>query len=506
MNKSSKDIIDLISSVVVQMTPTVIITSIEAVSTNWKINTCNTFWLTLQTKVTIDAVVYRIVDYSHDSYITVSGSVEPTATQFQILAPDFFHGAYRKVNNSRKLKNDLRNPFVYLPIPKVQQDNNIESDYSYHANIRPIFLIPYDEARDTIDQQQEEAIKPMEAMASLFIDLINADLARFENPTDIEETYHPNFGEPTVWGNDSLIFNQDLSGVQQTFILDVYDGVDCSCPDVPVITCAPVTLTLDGDSITSTPSGENKAITLYDASGNPLNKTIQVDTPNALGVLILTPRIYIRPQPTGQVISYADYDDAWRVANGIDTYVPPIIGTPMLRDKVSSWLLVDGVTNEFGNRYISTGSTGGYYNPTTLTYHNNAGAEISESGAFPSQYVINHVTGIGGHRGNIVLQASWGASLIACEAFTTADFSDWFIGNANEMISNANWAKLNYNGNADTVNYNVPWNTGIGNAKWSSTTYRQTTSEAWYSQNYAAIFKFRKSLSSFTYAPFRFHY
>lgn len=234
MNKNAPDIVKLVNTIVDSMTPVVSISSVEVSGTNWILKTCNTYWLSTAFTITIDSVVYTIHEFVQNESLTVSGSVIPTVMEFQIEAPKFEHGASRKVNNERKGETYIDNmykdaPFVYLPVPRVTNDNDDESSYAYVADIRPIFLMSYDERKDTTKDQQVDIIRPLQAMASMFIDLVNQSIDKFEEPENVEEFQHMNFGDEQAWGNDSLIFDEKLSGVQLSFGLTVFDMDDCNC-------------------------------------------------------------------------------------------------------------------------------------------------------------------------------------------------------------------------------------------------------------------------------------
>jgi len=274
----NRDIIDIIETVVSQMTPFVSVSSIEASGDNWKLNTCDTYWITVNSEIIIDEVSFTVLDIVQNSYIVIASETEPTVTEFQLEAPEFWHSASRKVSNERSMINDKRKPFVYLPIPRVSEDNTIGSDLAYDAEIRPIFLTNFDPQKDTIALQQTQIIKPLNAMADFFIYLIKEDTANFDDFETVDRREWMNFGEETVWGNDKKIFKENLSGVElSSFTLPVLINESCSCNAVTKI-CADATVTVNDEFYAYVESGGSINIVTGvcdDATYNLLNSLSQ---------------------------------------------------------------------------------------------------------------------------------------------------------------------------------------------------------------------------------------
>jgi len=277
------NIIPLMQLIVDQMTPVITITANVVDGDNWKLSMCETHWIKQGRKLTIGGVVYKVVSVSSDDYIIVSGASQPAVTWFQLPAPEFWHGSHRKVNAERVVKQDLRNDVVYLPIPDITDFNDEDSEVIYEANIRPLFLTGYDERYDNIADQQTMYIEPCNKMADYFITIVETLDTYFENPKDIYRREWPNFGDQNVWGNDKLIFNQKLSGVELRLTLEVFYEASCLCDSAEVVTCAPVTFQIEGVLVETIPSGDTFNLNLIDTDGNvpthtydPLTDTLEV--------------------------------------------------------------------------------------------------------------------------------------------------------------------------------------------------------------------------------------
>ena len=102
------DIYSLIQThVVSQMTPVITLTSIETIAgtpVKYKLFSCNTQWITINDKITIDGVVYKVVSFVQDEYLIVTGASAPVQLYFQLTAPTFEHGTHRRVSGERVKK------------------------------------------------------------------------------------------------------------------------------------------------------------------------------------------------------------------------------------------------------------------------------------------------------------------------------------------------------------------------------------------------------------------
>jgi len=253
----NRNIIEIIEEVVSKMTPFITVSSITANGDNWRLNTCNTYWITVDSQIIIDEVSYTVIDLVQNSYIEIESTTEPTVTEFQLEAPEFWHSSSRKVSNERSNKEggDVRKPFVYLPVPRITEDKAVDSDKAYDADIRPIFLTNFDTRRDTIELQQTQIIEPLNAMANFFLYLIKEDIANFDDFDSVDRREWMNFGNETVWGNDKKIFKENLSGVElSSFTLPVLINESCLCNTVTKI-CADATVTVNDEFYAFVESG-----------------------------------------------------------------------------------------------------------------------------------------------------------------------------------------------------------------------------------------------------------
>jgi hypothetical protein len=267
--RGAENVIPVFESLVSQMTPVITIDLIEASGSNWKLWSCDTYWTMRDMTITIGGEDFTVVEVSQDEYVIVSGEDEPVGASYQLSAPTAWHGSHRKVNSEMMEEPTPGDAVVYLPVPRVRETNDPEEEVVYTASWRPLFLYTYNQRRDTIGLQQDEVIEPLNAMADFFLWLIEYNDDLYNTPEDIERREWMNFGNEAVWGNESLIFNRDFSGVELSFDLEVLpDGV-CACSDVEPQTCAPVPFYLNGDFEEDLTSGEDFRLTVEDDNGDP---------------------------------------------------------------------------------------------------------------------------------------------------------------------------------------------------------------------------------------------
>ena len=260
-------VISIMTTLVSQMTPVFVIDTNEVDGDNWKLEGCNTYWLSVGCEVTIGAAKFKIVSFLQNDHIVVSGAAQPVGTFFQLEAPVFQHGSHRKVSGERTPPTNLTLPLVYLPVPEVDEDYEFDSDIAYSADIKPLFLMEFDKDSADIDAQQLNVIEPTNAMADFFVELIIDQIENFNRPGSVKKKEWMDFGNETIWGNDKRIFNQRLSGVELKTVLEVIVGATCLCDNAPIVTCAPVNVIINGVQFLVVQSGDDGIIVVKDTNG-----------------------------------------------------------------------------------------------------------------------------------------------------------------------------------------------------------------------------------------------
>jgi hypothetical protein len=269
------DIYSLIETHVVnQMTPVITLTSIETIAgtpVKYKLFSCNTQWVTINDKITIDGVVYRVVSFVQDEYLIVTGASAPVQLYFQLTAPTFEHGTHRRVSSERVKKSASKRtitPMIYaLPI-KGKTRPSIDSMYGFSGKVRFFCLTTFDKNGDaSIATQQKNVVNPMSALVRYFIQKFEERLDLFEEIQEVFQDDFMDFGDPAIWGAKERIFEEFLSGVGVNFDLNIYSQDEC-CTDNPAVSCLPVKFKIEGVLAETLPSGDTFNLNLIDTDGN----------------------------------------------------------------------------------------------------------------------------------------------------------------------------------------------------------------------------------------------
>lgn len=492
------NIYDKIEQVIVNnMTPTVIVDNVVSDGSNWKIETENTYWMHTMLPITVDGEERRVIDFVQDEYIIVNGTM-PTGANFQLAAPHFDSGHHRKVNAERdKETNKIPiTPLIYMLTVKNTGGAHEYTQYSFEGRPRILFLGSFNKNRDTTKIQRREVVDPMNAMAKLFLQMIEDREDFFQDIDNIHEFEHIDFGDPKIWGNEKKIFDQDLSGVERQFDLKAWQKCD---DDADIELCPDVTTSLNGVPTTAnTAAGQNIEIEVIDqgdvqqgileddtpnlkririnTAGQPVSTNVNsvatgVDTPggstldinvvdeddNPVGTLITnTPTekkievaaagaVYYNRTPLRQLTSYRDFDEGYRLQNpglpntgGGNSYIDSLPDNAILQDiDISKGIDRLKYFNIYGHDYLWTGINGGYYNPVDGNFYTFDHVLSDKATEFPVLFstvalIINHKTGL------MMLTdrggaVTWEQFCDGAPTYAVGGFNDWFASSYDEL-------------------------------------------------------------------------
>jgi hypothetical protein len=274
--------------------------------------------------------------------------------------------------------------------------------------------------------------------------------------------------------------------------------------------CSDATVTVNGGAFDTVASGGTLDVEVeYETSlDNPIdsivaNKIIIVDP-----VVLPTNRIYLRPEPTGEIYVpasafYLDGCDSWMIYNNIDPIIQTSSGIPMIIDKSKRWKLIPD--NVFGHKFRFTGSTGGYYDPETLLFYDSDGTISTYASAFPSDYMIDNSTGLGWQTLGAISNFTFEGALANVASLSHAGFDDWFLPNLSQLMSVTDYG---YNAPlGSTGDFNPIFTGGISNAtKWTSTTIKGLETRVWIVQVIGAVPNNTLKTNITRYIAFRFHF
>ena len=156
--------------IVAAMTPTLTIDVVSTVSGGWKLEMDDTAWITINQKITIASVVYRVRAFVQDEYLEVTGASAPVPGTFTLPAPHFDYHSHRKVNTERQHpanKNKaLIQPLIYMMPVRNTGAKDFLSLYGFEGKPRFFFLTSFDQKNDLIKVHTLNVVNPMRAMAS----------------------------------------------------------------------------------------------------------------------------------------------------------------------------------------------------------------------------------------------------------------------------------------------------------------------------------------------------
>ena len=197
----------------------------------YRLNSCDTLWLTLNRKVAIGATIYTITDLEPNQWVKVSGSLAPSTDTFDIYTPFFRHGTIIATNEelNRKHLHTDKLPMIYLheitrerfsSDPEIAQDRESECDLHFltDANFRDWKVVDH----------YKYAIAPMRNLLFAFVN-------QLKNSTFVGEFDEYDVLDHAKWGvfiadrgSEKGIFDDQLSGSQLRINIPFLKEMNCS--------------------------------------------------------------------------------------------------------------------------------------------------------------------------------------------------------------------------------------------------------------------------------------
>lgn len=269
----TKDTVDAVKELVSELTPIYIIKeAIDNGDGTFTLSTNRTYWLTINKRITIDSIEYRITAFEINVSITIkpitTGDPIPTVTFFTIPAPLFFHGVtLMAVDEQGKNKDpNGRIPFVWLY--EILDETVIKDEFDPWGRSSKPQLFFMDESsleNWTSADHKTNVLEPMRQMVELFFEKINdSEGDKYKEILTSSQIARANWGKfITDLGSVKKFFNDDLSGHQVGFDF-VMSKTECDTRSENVVAC---NLTAQVTTIAETGVGENDGI----AISTPIN-------------------------------------------------------------------------------------------------------------------------------------------------------------------------------------------------------------------------------------------
>jgi hypothetical protein len=200
-----------------------------------KIFVCNTMHITLG-KIVKDEFgnKYKVTDFSFNEWIEVvpvNGSPNPFDSTI-VVAPEilFLHGSPSSTNNEfAKINNRTlkKTPFIWLLVSYEYENLPADSSIVASYNARLFFMDWANTPKWKNDQHNQLVIKPMENLSDAFIKVIEDDYT-FRRLEAYTRRPRPRFGvEISDKGSDKTIIHENLSGIDLSVKLDMYNTTLC---------------------------------------------------------------------------------------------------------------------------------------------------------------------------------------------------------------------------------------------------------------------------------------
>lgn len=225
----TRNAIDIIESIVTAMTFKVKIKSVTVAAGLQTIEVCDLFHAEPNRNITIDGNSYLIKDIVESAYnecgvatlpkIILEGTPDIIATEFDLYAPQFYHGTPLAQNvNLDKKSNKMhdKTPMVWFleQFRERYYDELNSNERDLHCSI--FFLTGADHSRWLTEDAYHYANNPMKRLAENFISKLKSMVADFDTTEmEYELFYYSKFGvQITNQGTEKNFFHDELAGVE----------------------------------------------------------------------------------------------------------------------------------------------------------------------------------------------------------------------------------------------------------------------------------------------------
>jgi hypothetical protein len=197
----------------------------------FKLNTCNTLWLTINYNLTIGAETYKIIDVEPNEWVLLQGVNAPILTSFDVYSPFKFHGtiiAQSEELNATPISFN-KFPMIYLhEITRERFNVNEEETIDRESECDLYFMVDCNIQNWLTNDHYKYAIRPMRNL--LFETITALKLANNVGIfTDFEVFDQAKWGVYIAdKGHKSKIFKDDLSGTQLRITIPFKKELKCN--------------------------------------------------------------------------------------------------------------------------------------------------------------------------------------------------------------------------------------------------------------------------------------
>jgi len=187
-----------------------------------------TWWLSIGDTVTIDGFDYTIESFVINESITilpVGSSPAPTATSFDISAPNYIHGTLKMAANEvdATLDKTILAPFVYLfEVIRDRKNTDKDSMIDREVDLRIFFLNTANTSDWLTDDHYLNLIDPMQQMVDLFMKNIE------NNKLFTDELNYdclPLINVSETGTQEESLFDCNLSGIELRLFAEIRENL-----------------------------------------------------------------------------------------------------------------------------------------------------------------------------------------------------------------------------------------------------------------------------------------
>ncbi len=232
IKKMRKETVDIIKEILESLASELVVDAVVAnADGTFTLETKCTWWLTLQSSVTIDGNPFLVQDFVFNTSLIVSpdgGAFTPTVGSWTLPAPSFIHGTLKMANNDVDANTDktILCPFVYLfEILRDKENTDEESMIERETDLRMFFLDTVDTADWLTEDHYKYFVYPMKQCAELFISRIKTSRF-FTESLNYEYINLINVSEEGR--QEKSIFDCNLSGVELRLFAEIREDLSCT--------------------------------------------------------------------------------------------------------------------------------------------------------------------------------------------------------------------------------------------------------------------------------------
>ena len=229
----------VIQEVLALMPMSIDIYAVEVVDGNYKCYCLNTYYLTVNSRITLNSVDYKVESFAQDEYLILSGSVSPPLNIYSIPNLTYKWGRFNQVNVELGKKNDIDiMPMLWRFDLEPRTDLSLtDSINNSEGSTRLFFINTTDIEAYTTEVDYNNVLNPMQGYIRSFLSYLKRHRLVGKLGTSVQ-IKHPKFliGGNSVGKDESkYVFNKKISAIELTISLPIRKDLTCQTKFIPVV-------------------------------------------------------------------------------------------------------------------------------------------------------------------------------------------------------------------------------------------------------------------------------